>query len=110
MLPIKPTLIAAFTFAFIVHAQLCLQCPTTDNLGQGLAGNTPLIPGADICCVYGGTTCCYDVGCSFSSSCDSNSILFRQQRISYLTAAVSAYNFFPFIVRASSLDNDVSGA
>ncbi|KAJ6473492.1 hypothetical protein DFH09DRAFT_1380190 [Mycena vulgaris] len=51
MLPIKPTLIAAFTFAFAVHAQVCIQCPATDNIGQGLAGNTPLIPGAGLCCV-----------------------------------------------------------
>ncbi|KAJ7240758.1 hypothetical protein C8J57DRAFT_1726966 [Mycena rebaudengoi] len=62
MLPIKLTYIAAVTFAFALtaHAQVCLQCAATDNIGRPVAGNTPLVPGAGICCIYGGQTCCYN--------------------------------------------------
>ncbi|KAJ7800065.1 hypothetical protein B0H13DRAFT_1932802 [Mycena leptocephala] len=53
MLPFTPTHISAVAFAFALaaHAQVCPQCPDTDNIGRPLAGNTPLVPGAGICCM-----------------------------------------------------------
>ncbi|KAJ7917456.1 hypothetical protein B0H13DRAFT_1870324 [Mycena leptocephala] len=48
MLPFTPTQISAVAFAFALaaHAQVCPQCPDTDNIGRPVAGNTPLVPGA----------------------------------------------------------------
>ncbi|KAJ7302166.1 hypothetical protein DFH08DRAFT_905936 [Mycena albidolilacea] len=62
MLPIQPIYIAAVALAFALttHAQVCNQCPVADNIDRPLTGNTPLVPGAGMCCIYGGQTCCYD--------------------------------------------------
>ncbi|KAJ7838154.1 hypothetical protein B0H13DRAFT_1912011 [Mycena leptocephala] len=97
MLPFTPTQISAVAFAFALaaHAQVCPQCPDTDNIGRPVAGNTPLVPGAGICCM--------------------SVHALRRLRwmlitvISYLMEVVSVHRTLSkTIVRALSLDSDSS--
>ncbi|KAJ7772469.1 hypothetical protein B0H16DRAFT_1685438 [Mycena metata] len=58
MLPFTLTHISAVAFAFALtaHAQVCLQCPDTDNIGRPVTGNTPLVPGAATADKHAATT------------------------------------------------------